>query len=269
VLVGGALSVAGATLQAVLRNPLVSPDVVGVSSAASFGGVLAILLAGSGFALMGGAFICGVAAVGLVMLLGKLRTSSPILTIVLGGIVVSAFFNALVSLVTYLADPYETLPAITFWLMGSFASASWAKVGLAIIPITLGMIVVMLLRWRINILTLGDEDAAALGIAPGRLRVLLIMAVALMTAATVAVCGVVGWVGLVIPHIVRLIIGPDHRMLIPASFLLGGTYVGIMDALARIMTSTEVPVGILTAILGAPVFVYVLARHLSWRQSSV
>jgi iron complex transport system permease protein len=261
VLAGGALSVAGAALQALFRNPLVSPDVIGVSSAASFGGVLAIALGGGGVVLMGGSFAMGLAAAALVMTLGRLRTSSPILTIVLGGIVVSAFFNALVSLVTYLADPYTTLPSITFWLMGSLSAATWTKLTLAVGPIGVGLVVIMALRWRIDVLSLGDEDAKALGVNPGRLRWILIAAVSLMTAATVAACGVIGWVGLVIPHLVRLMLGPDHRTLIPASFLLGGTYLLLVDLLSRSMIETEVPVGILTAILGAPFFVYLLVTQ--------
>lgn len=261
VLVGAALSVSGAVLQALFRNPLVSPDVIGVSSAASFGGVLAILIGGGGLMLMGGAFVFGLLAAVLVMALGKIRTGSPVLTIVLGGIVVAAFFNALVSLVTYLADPYTTLPSITFWLMGSFASASWGKLLLLTVPVFVGLVVVMALRWRINVLSLGDEEAQALGLNPGRLRGLLIVAVALLTAATVAVAGVIGWVGLVIPHLVRLIIGPDHRILIPASALLGGVYVLGMDTLARTLSEVEVPVGILTAVIGAPVFVTVLIQR--------
>lgn len=261
VLVGAALAVSGAVLQALFRNPLVSPDVIGVSSAASFGGVLAILTGAGGLLLMGSSFLFGLVAVALVMMLGRIRTGMPVLTIVLGGIVVSAFFNALVSLVTYLADPYTTLPSITFWLMGSFASASWQKVVLAVVPIALSLICVFLLRWRINVLSLGDEEAAALGVRPAPLRNLLLVAVSLLTAATVAVAGVIGWVGLVIPHLVRLVIGPDHRVLLPAAALLGGAYVLVVDTIARSMAEVEVPVGILTAIIGAPVFVFVLVRR--------
>jgi iron complex transport system permease protein len=257
-LAGGALAVSGAALQALFRNPLVSPDVIGVSSAASFGGVLAIALGGGGLVLMGGSFVLGLAAAVLVMTLGRIRTGSPILTIVLGGIVVAAFFDALVSLVTYLADPYTTLPSITFWLMGSLSAATWSKVGLASVPIAIGFVTVLALRWRIDVLSLGDDDARALGINPGRLRWVLIAAVSLMTAATVAACGVIGWVGLVIPHLVRLVIGPGHRTLIPASFFAGGGYLMLVDLLSRSMTATEIPVGILTAILGAPFFVYLL-----------
>ncbi|MDO4887325.1 MAG: iron ABC transporter permease [Actinomycetaceae bacterium] len=261
VLVGGALAISGAALQALFRNPLVSPDVIGVSSASAFGGVLMILLGLGSSAIVSGAFACGLTAVGLVMLIGRIRTGSPILTIVLGGIVVSAFFNALVSLVTYLADPYTTLPSITFWLMGSFAAATWDKVIMIIIPVALGLVVVVALRWRINILSLGDEEAISLGINPARMRAALIVAVALLTASTVASVGIVGWVGLVVPHLMRLLVGHDNRIVIPSSFLLGGIYTLVIDTLARSLSSVEVPVGILTAMLGAPVFITVLIRR--------
>jgi iron complex transport system permease protein len=260
IIVGAALAISGAVLQALFRNPLVSPDVIGVSAGASFGGVLTILLGLGGFTLIGGSFVFGLAAALLVMLLSRLRTSSPVLTIVLGGIVISALFNALVSLVTYLADPYTTLPSITFWLMGSFAATTWTHVGLAVGPFLLGLIVVMALRWRLNILSLGDEEARALHVHPGRLRVLLIITVSLLTAMTVAVSGAIGWVGLVIPHLVRLALGGDHRTLLPASALAGGLYMLVVDTLARSMAQVEVPVGILTAIIGAPVFVALLVR---------
>lgn len=261
VIAGAALAVSGAVLQALFRNPLVSPDVIGVSSAASFGGVLAILLGGGGTALVTGSFVAGLAAVAVVMLIGRIRTGSPILTIVLGGIVVAAFFDALVSLVTYLADPYTTLPSITFWLMGSFASASWSKLAVLAVPVGIGLLVVLTLRWRINVLSLGDEEAQALGVRPRALRGLLIVSVALLTAATVASAGVIGWVGLVIPHLVRLVMGPDHRVLIPGSALLGGAYVLLMDTVARGLTEVEIPIGILTAVVGAPVFVAVLLQR--------
>lgn len=261
ILVGAALAVSGAVLQSLFRNPLVSPDVIGVSSAASFGGVLTILFGLGSLALVSGAFAAGLAAALLIMALGRIRTGSPILTIVLGGIVVSALFNALVSLVTYLADPYTTLPSITFWLMGSFAAASWTHVLTAIIPILPCLIVVYLLRWRVNLLSLGDDEARSLGVRPERLRMFLIVMVALMTAATVAVSGVIGWVGLVIPHLVRLLIGSDNRILLPGAALLGGLYMLVVDTLARSVIEVEIPVGILTAIIGAPVFVYLLVRR--------
>lgn len=268
VLVGGALAVSGAALQALFRNPLVSPDVIGVSSGAAFGGVLAILIGASSTVLITGSFLSGLVAALIVMLMGRIRTSNPILTIVLGGIVVAAFFNALVSLITYLADTYETLPSITFWLMGSFTAATWQKVLVALVPVVIGFGVVMALRWRINVLAMGDEDARALGINPGRLRVVLITAVALLTSVTVAVAGIIGWVGLVVPHLIRLVVGPDNRVVLPASFFAGGAYVVLVDTIARSLGQAEIPVGILTAMIGAPVFIGLLL-HKARRGGSI
>lgn len=259
-IVGGALAVSGAALQAVFRNPLVSPDVIGVSSGSAFGGVLAILLGAGTGVLLTGSFVAGLLAALGVMVIGKIRTMNPILTIVLGGIVVSAFFNALVSLITYVADPYTTLPNITFWLMGSFTAASWVKLAMVAVPVAIGSTVVFALRWRINLLTMGDEDAMAMGVNPERIRIVLITSVSLLTAATVAVAGVVGWVGLVVPHLVRLVVGSDNRIVLPASFLLGALYLLGVDTLARSLGEAEIPVGILTALIGAPVFIGMLIQ---------
>ncbi|MCC3292238.1 iron ABC transporter permease [Arthrobacter sp. zg-Y1110] len=260
-LVGGALSLGGACLQALFRNPLVSPDIIGVTAGASFGGVLVLTLGLSGGWMVGGAFGFGLAALAGVLLLGRLGgRDNAMLMIVLGGIVVAAFFNALVSFMTYLADPYSELPSIVHWLLGSIAAASYDKVLTALVPVAIGAAIVLALRWRLNVLSLGDDDAAALGVNPQRSRVVLLCAVALMTAGTVAVAGAVGWVGLVVPHLARLWVGPDHRILLPASLLLGGTYLMLIDTLSRSISSSELPLGILTAIIGAPVFVVLLAR---------
>ncbi|MCQ1996574.1 iron ABC transporter permease [Arthrobacter sp. zg-Y1171] len=260
-LVGGALSLGGACLQALFRNPLVSPDIIGVTAGASFGGVLVLTLGLSGGWMVGGAFGFGLAALAGVLLLGRLGgRDNAMLMIVLGGIVVAAFFNALVSFMTYLADPYSELPSIVHWLLGSIAAASYDKVLTALVPVAIGAVIVLALRWRLNVLSLGDDDAAALGVNPQRSRVVLLCAVALMTAGTVAVAGAVGWVGLVVPHLARLWVGPDHRILLPASLLLGGTYLMLIDTLSRSISSSELPLGILTAIIGAPVFVLLLAR---------
>ncbi|MCQ1988146.1 iron ABC transporter permease [Arthrobacter sp. zg-Y844] len=260
-LVGGALSLGGACLQALFRNPLVSPDIIGVTAGASFGGVLVLTLGLSGGWMVGGAFGFGLAALAGVLLLGRLGgRDNAMLMIVLGGIVVAAFFNALVSFMTYLADPYSELPSIVHWLLGSIAAASYDKVLTALVPVAIGAVIVLALRWRLNVMSLGDDDAAALGVNPQRSRVVLLCAVALMTAGTVAVAGAVGWVGLVVPHLARLWVGPDHRILLPASLLLGGTYLMLIDTLSRSISSSELPLGILTAIIGAPVFVLLLAR---------
>lgn len=259
-LVGGALSLAGACLQALFQNPLVSPDIVGVTAGASFGGVLVLVLGLSGGWMVGGAFGFGLMALAVVLLLGRLGTGAKTLMIVLGGIVVAAFFNALVSFMTYLADPYSDLPSIVHWLLGSLASAGYDKVLIALVPIGVGTLVVLGMRWRMNVLSLGDDDAAALGVNPHRARMILLGAVALMTAGTVAVAGAVGWVGLVVPHLARLWVGTDHRVLLPVSLLLGGTYLVVIDMLSRSLSSSEIPLGILTAMIGAPVFVVLLAQ---------
>ncbi|GAA1901248.1 iron ABC transporter permease [Arthrobacter gandavensis] len=259
-LVGGALALGGACLQALFRNPLVSPDIIGVTAGASFGGVLVLTLGLSGAWMVGGAFGFGLAALAFVLFLARLGQGNRMLMIVLGGIVVAAFFNALVSFMTYIADPYSELPSIVHWLLGSIAAASYEKVLIALVPVGLGAAVIIALRWRLNVLSLGDDDAAALGISPHRSRLVLLGAVALMTAGTVAVAGAVGWVGLVVPHLARLWVGSDNRVLLPVSLLLGGTYLILIDTLSRTMTSSEIPLGILTAIIGAPVFVALLAR---------
>lgn len=259
-LVGAALALAGAVLQGVFRNPLVSPQVLGVSAGASFGGVLVMILGLGSAWIVGGAFVFGLTALLLVMMIGRVSSSSPLLMIVLGGVVVSALFSALVSLLTYVSDPYTQLPSITFWLLGSLATASYAKVLTVLIPLLTGGVAIFALRWRLNVLSLGDEDAAALGVSPRATRNVLLVAVALLTAGAVAVSGVVGWVGLLVPHIARLIVGNDNRVLLPASFVIGGGYLTLVDTLSRSVTSTEIPLGILTAVIGAPFFILLLTR---------
>lgn len=260
ILIGGALALGGAVLQALFRNPLVSPDIIGVSAGSSFGGVLALVFGLGGGYLVGGAFFFGLVALGLVLLLGRLGTGNRLLMIVLGGIVVGSLFNALVSLATYVADPYSTLPSIVFWLMGSLATATYAKIAIAGLPILIGGAVLLALRWRFNILSLGDEDARALGVNPGPTRAVAFVAVALMTAASVAVAGAVGWVGLVVPHLARMIVGDDNRLVLPASALLGAAYLTVIDTLSCSLIQAELPLGILTAIIGAPFFIVLLFR---------
>lgn len=261
VLVGGGLSIAGAVLQAAFRNPLVSPQIIGVSSGASFGGALALVLGLGTYFLVTGAFVFGLGALGLLFLLTRGRSGASMLMVVLGGVVTGSFFSALVALVTYLADPYTTLPAIVFWLMGSVATATYGTVAVAAVPILLGSTALLLLRWRINVLSLGDEDAATLGVSPGRLRWVVLVASALVVAGAVAVSGVVSWVGLIIPHLVRMWVGPDHRLLLPGSFLIGGAYLVFIDTLARSLTAGEIPLGVLTALVGAPAFFVLLRRN--------
>lgn len=261
VLVGGGLGIAGGALQAIFRNPLVSPDIIGVSAGASFGGALALLLGLGSVYLVGGAFVFGLAALAILFAVTLGPQGAPMLMVVLGGVVTGSFFSALVALTTYVADPYTTLPAIVFWLLGSLATATYTQVWVALVPIGLGTVVLMLVRWRINVLSLGDEDAEALGIRPARVRWLVLVAAALVVAGAVAVSGVVGWVGLVIPHLARMWVGPDHRVLLPVSFLLGAAYLVAVDTLARTVSAGEIPLGVLTALIGAPAFFVLLRRN--------
>ncbi len=261
VLVGGGLAIGGAALQAIFRNPLVSPEIIGVSAGASFGGALALLLGLGPFLLVASSFVFGLVALGTLLLITAGRGGAPMLMIVLGGVVTGSFFSALVALVTYIADPNTTLPAIVFWLLGSVSTATYAKVAVALLPVLGGAGVLLALRWRINVLSLGDEDAAALGVAPRPLRWVVLIAVALIVAGAVAVSGAVSWVGLVIPHLARMWVGPDHRVLLPVSFLLGGAYIVLVDTIARTLTAGEIPLGVLTALIGAPVFFLLLRRN--------
>jgi iron complex transport system permease protein len=260
VLVGGGLAVCGAALQAVFRNPLVSPQIIGVSSGASFGGALAIVLGLGSAMLVGFAFAFGLVAILVVYAVTRGSEGAPMLMVVLAGVVTGSFFSALVSLLTYVADPYDQLPAIVFWLLGSLATATFAKVAVAALPVLAGSLLLVLLRWRINVLSLGDDDAAAVGLRPAPARWTVLGAVALVVAGAVAVAGVVSWVGLVVPHIVRMWVGPDHRVLLPVSFLVGGVFLLVVDTVARTLTAGEIPLGVLTALIGAPVF-FVLLRH--------
>jgi len=259
-LVGGGLA-AGAALQATFQNPLVSPEIIGVSSGASLGGALAILLGLGSLFLVTSAFVFGLLALGVLFAVTVSREGTPMLMVVLGGVVTGSFFTALVSLVTYVADPYTKLPAIVFWLLGSVAAATFVKVVIALVPITAGTAVLLLLRWRINVLSLGDEDAAALGVRPALLRWVVLGSAALVIAGAVAVSGVISWVGQVIPHLARMWVGPDHRILLPVSFLMGAAYVIAIDTVARTLTAGEIPLGVLTALVGAPAFFVLLRRN--------
>ena len=266
-LTGAALAAAGATYQGLFRNPLVSPDVLGVSTGAGLGAVLGIFLGLPVLLIQLLGFAAGLATVALVWAIAAaVRGQDAVLVLVLTGVVVGALAGAGISLLKVLADPYDQLPAMTFWLLGSL-SAVTLQDSLAAAPLVLlGLIPLALLRWRVNLLSLGDEEALALGVDAPRLRRLLVVAATLMTAAVVAVAGVVGWVGLVVPHLARLLVGPDFRVLLPASILLGAAYLLAVDTLARTLTAVEIPLGILTALLGAPFFLWLLATgRRAWR----
>ncbi len=260
-LAGAALAAAGAAYQGLFRNPLVSPDILGVSAGAGVGAVLGIFLSLPIAAIQGFAFAGGLATVALVYAIGaSVRGREPTLVLVLAGVVVGSLAGAAISLLKVLADPYDQLPAITFWLLGSLASIRRWDVVAAFPLVVAGLVPLVLLRWRINVLTLGDEEARALGVEAGRLRLVVIAAATLMTSSVVAISGVIGWVGLVMPHIARMIVGPSFERLLPASMLLGATYLVTVDTLARTIARVETPLGILTAMIGAPFFLWLLAR---------
>ena len=261
VLVGAALAAAGASYQALFRNPLVSPDILGVSAGAGLGAVAGIFLSLPVAAIQASAFAGGMVAVGAVTLVASLvRNTDRTLTLVLIGVVIGALAGAATSLLKVMADPYDQLPAITFWLLGSLAAITTDDILPALPAVLVGLVPLALLRWRINVLSLGDEEARALGVEAGRTRFLVIAAATLITASVTALAGVVGWVGLVIPHIARMLVGPGFGRLLPASVLIGAGDHLVVDTLARTMAQAEVPLGILTAVIGAPFFVWLLAR---------
>jgi iron complex transport system permease protein len=260
-LVGAALAAAGASYQVLFRNPLVSPDILGVSSGAALGAVCGIFLSLPVIAIQGFAFLGGLTAVALVIFVSQaVRGVDQTLVLVLTGVVMGALAGAATSLLKVMADPYDQLPAITFWLLGSLASTTPADLGPVLPAVVIGLVPLILLRWRINLLSLGDDEARALGVDAPRLRLLVIAAATLITASVVAIAGVVGWVGLVIPHIARMLVGPSFATLLPVAAILGAGYLLLVDTLCRTLATIEIPLGILTAVLGAPFFLYLLAR---------
>lgn len=259
-LAGGALGLCGATLQGVFHNPLVDPHIIGVTSGSAFGGTLAILLGLEPVLMMGSTFFFGLAALILVYAIAALQGKENALILILSGIILSGFFAALVSLIQYLADTEEVLPNIVFWLLGSFATANWHKVWMLAIPVSVAALILFKLRWRINLLSLNDKDAKALGVAVVPLRRSVLVCCALLVAAQVAVSGSIAWVGLVIPHLARLLVGVDHRRLLPTAFWLGGGFMIVVDDIARTFLQAEIPLGIITALLGAPLFTFLLIQ---------
>ena len=257
-LVGAALATAGAAYQGMFKNPLVSPDILGASAGAGFGAALAIYFSFSYIGIQAASFCFGLAAVFLAYSFSGRIRHDPMLALVLAGILIGTLFSSGTSLIKYLADPYDKLPAITFWLMGSLASISKNDLAVATLPIVVGVVPLYLLRWRLNVLSLGEEEARALGLETGRLRFIVILCSTLMTSAAVSISGLVGWVGLIVPHLARMIVGPNYKVLLPASALIGAAYLLLVDDLARIMSTVEVPLGILTSVIGAPFFLCLL-----------
>jgi len=259
-LVGAALAVAGTAFQGLFRNPLVSPDILGASSGAALGAVIGIFLSLNVLAIQALAFVGGLLAVAAVYAIGSaVRARDPILVLVLTGVVVGALLGAGVGLVKYLADPYNQLPAMTFWLLGSLAAANISDLLPLFGPVALGTAVLIALRWRMNVMSLPEEEARSLGVATGPLRVAIVAAATLTTSASVATAGILGWVGLVVPHLARSLVGPDFARLLPTSAILGGGYLLVIDTLARTAAEVEIPLGILTAVVGTPFFIWLLA----------
>ncbi len=259
--VGGSLAVSGAAFQGIFRNPLVSSGVLGVSAGAGFGASLAIVLFGSGnIYIYIFAFCFGFLAVVLSYIIGTHYTSVPTVMLVLGGVIVSSVFSSLVSLLKYIADPYEQLPSIVFWLMGSMAATRFRDIAISIMPMGVGMAGLIAMRWRLNVLSMDDKEAQALGVNVIAVKGIAVLFATLATAGAVCVSGVIGWIGLVVPHIGRMLVGNDNRLLIPTSLSIGTGYLIVVDNIARTLTGSEIPLGILTSIIGAPFFVYLLKK---------
>lgn len=263
VMIGAALSLSGAAYQGILRNPMIAPDILGASSGASFGAAVGILLGLSSFKIQLLAFLCGAAAVGLAFFVSnsiKGSDSGGILMLVLSGMVVTALFSAGISIIKYIGDPYDTLPALTFWLMGGLQYVSASDVPVLLVPMLIGVIPLLLLRWRMNVLCFSDEEASAMGVNARRTRGIVIVCATLLTSSSVAVGGMIGWVGLLIPHICRMLVGPDYRRLLPVTLAAGALFLVLVDDAARSITAQELPLGILTALIGAPFFMFLLYR---------
>ena len=259
-LVGCSLAAAGAAFQGTFQNPLVSPDILGASQGAAFGAAVAILLGLGAFGISAFAFAAAIVTVLLVLLVSSRAKGNHMMVVVLAGVMMSSLLQAAVSYTKLIADPTDQLAAITYWLMGSLTGAKPADLAMAAAPMAAGLLALFALRWRINILTMGDDEASTMGVNAQRVRIVVIFAATLVTAASVAVTGMIGWVGLVIPHFARMVIGCDYRKLLPASMLMGASFLLIVDDVARLATTSEIPIGILTAFVGAPFFLYLITR---------
>ncbi len=260
-LVGAGLALSGAAFQGMFRNPLVSSQILGVASGAGFGAAIGLLLFDRLFIVQVLSFAFGLLAVGMAYWISRIRNTTPILMLVLSGIVVASFFSALTSMVKYVADPMNKMPAIVFWLLGSLNHVTTQDIMVLGPIIALSMTGLLVIRWRINILTMGDEEARALGVNTERLKIVIILLSTFITAAAVCMSGLIGWIGLVIPHMGRMLVGPDNRYLLPVSVLLGGTFLIAVDTVARTAAPAEIPIGILTAVIGAPLFAVLLRRN--------
>ena len=260
-LIGAGLSAAGAAYQGIFKNPMVSPDVLGASSGAGFGAALGLFLSFSYQGVSFLAFVLGLSAVGAVCLSSSRVKYNQTLGLVLAGMMISSLFTAAVSFLKLVADPNNTLPVITYWLMGSLASIRPKDLAFAAPWIIGGIIPIYLLRWKINVLTLGEEEARCIGVNTSAVRLAVVLCATLITSAAVSVSGLIGWVGLVIPHFARMLVGSDYRKMLPASLLLGASFLLVVDNFARLLATSEIPIGILTAFVGAPFFLWLILRE--------
>ncbi|MEG1073993.1 MAG: iron ABC transporter permease [Ruthenibacterium sp.] len=260
-MIGAALSAAGICYQGLFQNPMVSPDVLGASAGAGFGAALGLFCSFSYFGVSLSSFSFGIAAVLIVQFISRRVRSQPVMGLILSGIMVGSLFSSATSFLKLVADPTNVLPEITYWLMGSLASIRPKDLLFAAVPILLGIVPLFFLRWRLNVLTLGEEEARSIGINTRLLRAIVIFCATMMTAASVSISGMIGWVGLVIPHFTRMLVGCDYRVSLPASMLLGASFLVVVDNFSRLLTTSEIPLGILTAYVGAPFFLYLILRE--------
>lgn len=259
-LVGCGLSAAGTGYQTVFQNPMAAPDILGASSGACFGAALAIMTGQGAVMITVFAFLASLLSVALVYLVGNHTRGNRVVNLLLAGIMVGALFSACTSYIKLVADPTNQLPQITYWLMGSLSGTRMGTVRFAAVCMAVGLVPLLLLRWRMNLLTLSPDEARAMGVHTDRLRLAVILSSTVLTAAAVSVSGMIGWVGLVIPHLSRRIVGSDCRRLMPMSCLFGAAFLLLVDNMARCLTATEIPIGILTAFVGAPFFIYLMVR---------
>lgn len=259
-LIGASLAVSGAAFQAMFVNPLVSPSLLGVLAGASFGAALGMVFAGSWLAVQCLTFLFGFAAVGIAVGIAKMHKGNAILLLILGGVISSALFTSLLSIIKYIADPANQLPAIVQWLMGGLSLVDYKTLLAAGIPQIVSIALMILFSGYLNALSMGDEEARTLGIPVEWIRMFLIFLATLMSALTVVIAGMIGWVGLIIPHIARMLVGPDNKILVPASALIGAIYLMIVDNISRMLFMVEIPIGIITSLVGIPFFIVILRK---------
>ncbi len=259
-LAGSGLAVSGAAFQSLFSNPLATPDTLGVATGASFGAALGIILGFGSIGIQMCAFIVGIACIGLVYFISKIKGERSMIMIILAGMVISSLFQAMVSLIKYVADPQDTLPQITFWLMGSLSGVGFDELIIGAPLIILGILIIFLLRWKINMLSLHEDESKSLGVNVKIVRLFTIMSAALITASVVSICGNIGWVGLLIPHISRMIFGNNNKSVIPACIGFGAIFMVVIDTIARSAIASEIPISILTAFVGAPFFIILLRK---------